>query len=163
MIMINWKKYKKSKEKLFEKQLKEKLTDQSFYYDMKQVFEPSIDAQKESTEEIIESQELTQKAITEGNQNLQNTLTTGFDILNTLVKSNMIDSNIVQTLSNIMNTKNKSQFSLNYNKLLNTFTINPKNPQPVKIEGYNMIFKNGNTYDMRDKNLAYFLSNSNMN
>ena len=38
----------------------------------------------------------------------------------------MIDSNIVQTLSNIMNTKNKSQFSLNYNKLLNTFTINPK-------------------------------------
>ena len=26
-----------------------------------------------------------------------------------------------------------------------------------------MIFKNGNTYDMRDKNLAYFLSNSNMN
>ena len=100
-------KYKKSKEKLFEKQLKEKLTDQSFYYDMKQVFEPSIDAQKESTKEIIKSQESTQKAITEGNQNLQNTLTSGFDILNTLVKSNMIDSNIVQTLSNIMNTKNK--------------------------------------------------------
>ena len=26
-----------------------------------------------------------------------------------------------------------------------------------------MIFQNGNTYDMRDRNLAYFLSNSNMN
>ena len=156
-------KYKKTKEKLFEKRLQEKLGNQSFYYDMKQVFEPCIDEQKESTKKIIKSQELTQKAITEGNENLQNTLTSGFDILNTLVKSNMIDSNIVQTLSNIMNTKNKSQFSLNYNKLLNTFTINPQNPQPVKIEGYNMIFKNGNTYDMRDRNLAYFLSNSNMN
>ena len=62
-----------------------------------------------------------------------------------------------------MNTKNKSQFSLNYDKLLNTFTINPKNPQPVKIEGYNIIFENGHIYDMRDENLAYFLSNPNMN
>ena len=156
-------KYKKSKQKLFEKQSKEKLGDQSFYYDMKQVFEPSIDPQKESAKDIIKSQELTQKAITEGNQNLQNTLTSGFDILNTLVKSNMIDSNIVQTLSNIMNTKNKSQFGLNYDKIQNTFTINPVNPQRVKIEGYNMMFKNGNVYDMRDKDLAHFLSNSNKN
>ena len=130
---------------------------------MKQVFEPSIDVRKESAKDIIKSQELTQKAITEGNQNLQNTLTSAFDILNTLVKPNMIDSNIVQTLSNIMNTKNKSQFSLSYNKLQNFFTINPVSPQSVKKEGYNMIFKNGNVYDMRDKDLAYFLSNSNMN
>ena len=42
-------KYKKTKEKLFEKQLKEKLTDQRIYYDMGKVFEPSIDAQEEST------------------------------------------------------------------------------------------------------------------
>ena len=35
-------KYKKTKEKLFEKRLQEKLGNQSFYYDMKQVFEPSI-------------------------------------------------------------------------------------------------------------------------
>ena len=55
-------KYKKSKEKLFEKQLKEKLGNQSFYYDMKQVFEPSIEAQKESTEEIIKSQEINSKS-----------------------------------------------------------------------------------------------------
>ena len=70
---------------------------------MKQVFEPSIEAQKESTKIInhIESQ----KAITEGNQN----------ILNALVKSNIIDSNILPTLSNIMNAKNKSQFKVNYN------------------------------------------------
>ena len=77
-------KYKKTKEKLFEKRLQEKLGNQSFYYDMKQVFEPNIDAQEVNTKKIIESQDLTQKAITEGNQN----------ILNNLVKSNMIDSSI---------------------------------------------------------------------
>ena len=130
-------KYKKKVKKNFLKNnLKEKLTDQSFYYDMKQVFEPSIDAQEESTKKIIKSQESTQKAITEGNENLQNTLK---HILNTLVKSNMIDSNIVRTLSNLMNNKNKSQFSLNYNTSDNSFTINPINPQKIKIEGYNMI------------------------
>ena len=35
---------------------------------MKQVFEPSIDEQEESTKKIIKSQESTQKAITEGNR-----------------------------------------------------------------------------------------------
>ena len=156
-------KYKKTKEKLFEKRLQEKLGNQSFYYDMKQVFEPSIEAQEVNTKKIIKSQELTQKAITEGNENLQNTLTTGLDILNNLVKSNMIDSNIVRTLSNLMNNKNKSQFSINYNTSDNSFTINPINPQKIKIEGYNMIFKNGNIYDLRNKDLAYFLSYTNMN
>ena len=76
----------------------------------------------------------------------------------------MIDSNIVRTLSNLMNNKNKSQFSLNYNWTSdNSFTINPINPQKIKIEGYNMIFKNGNIYDLRNKDLAYFLSYTNMN
>ena len=138
-------KYKKSKEKLFDKRLQEKLGNQRFYYDMKQVFEPSIDAQKESTEKIIESQELTQ------------------NILNTLVKSNIIDSNILPALSNIMNTKNKSQFSLKYDESLKTFKINPNKQIPVKIEGINMIFGNGNKYDMNNKDLSYFLSNPNMN
>ena len=56
-------KYKKSKEKLFEKQITRKTwTDQSFYYDMRQVFEPSIDEQKESTKKIIESQDLNSKS-----------------------------------------------------------------------------------------------------
>ena len=146
-------KYKKTKEKLFEKQLKEKLTDQSFYYDMKQVFEPSIDAQKDNTKKIIESQESTQKAITEGNQN----------ILNALVKSKTIDTNILPTLSNIMNITNKSQFKLNYDDTLKSFIINPNKQLPVKIEGNNMIFENGNKYDMNNKDLSYFLSNSNIN
>ena len=130
---------------------------------MGKVFEPSIDVQKENTKKIIESQDLTQKAITEANENLQNTLTSGLDILNSLVKSNMIDSNIVRTLSNLMNNKNKSQFSLNYNTSDNSFTINPINPQKIKIKGYNMEFKNGNIYDLRNKDLAYFLSYTNMN
>ena len=75
----------------------------------------------------------------------------------------MIDSNIVRTISNLMNNKNKSQFSLNYNMSDNSFTINPINPQKIKIEGYNMEFKNGNIYDLRNKDLAYFLSYTNMN
>ena len=53
MIIINWKNIKKTKEKLFEKRLQEKLGNQSFYYDMKQVFETSIEAQEESTKKII--------------------------------------------------------------------------------------------------------------
>ena len=138
-------KYKKTEEKLFEKILQEKFGNQSFYYDMEKVFEPSIKTPEESTKKIIKSQDLTQKAIIEGNENL-----------NHILKNNKIDSDIIQTLSNIMNTKNKSQFSLNYDKLLNTFTINPKNPQPFQIEGYDIIFENGHIYDMRDENLSIF-------
>ena len=106
--------YKKSKEKLFEKRLQEKLGNQSFYYDMKQVFEPNIDARKENTEKIIESQESTKN-----------------NILEALVKSNTIDSSILPTLSNIMNTKNKSQFSLKYDDKLKSFIINPNKQIPV--------------------------------
>ena len=74
----------------------------------------------------------------------------------------MIDSNILPTLSNIMNAKNKSQFKVNYNISDNTFKINPNIPQNVKIEGNNMIFENGNKYDMNNKDLTYFLSEPNM-
>ena len=63
-----------------------------------------------------------------------------------------------------MNAKNKSQFSLNYDVTLKTFIIDPdKRHCLYKIEGNNMVFENGNKYDMRDKDLSYFLSNPNMN
>ena len=62
-----------------------------------------------------------------------------------------------------MNANNKSQFSLNYDETLKTFKINPNKPQNVKIEGNNMIFENGNKYDMNNKDLSYFLSDTNIN
>ena len=49
------------------------------------------------------------------------------------------------------------------NHCQNSFTINPNKQIPVKIEGNNMIFENGNKYDMNNKDLSYFLSNPNMN
>ena len=154
-------KYKKTKEKLFENRLKEKLGNQSFYYDMKQVFEPSIEEQKESTKKIIKSQESTQKAITEGNQNLQNAITTGMDNLKYLVNSNIVDSNIVTTLSNMINNKNRSQFSLNQIKD-NKFQINPTNPQNVIIKGSHMIFDNGNEYDFDNTDVSYYATTPNL-
>ena len=56
--------------------------------------------------------------------------------------------------------KTNLNFSLTYNTSDNSFTINPINPQKIKIEGINMIFENGNKYDLRNKDLSYFLSDS---
>ena len=42
----------------------------------------------------------------------------------------------------------------------NFFTINPPNPQPVLIEGSIMIFENGNSYDLNDPDLQYFITNT---
>ena len=42
----------------------------------------------------------------------------------------------------------------------NFFTINPSNPQPVLIEGSIMTFENGNSYDLNDPDLQYFITNT---
>ena len=107
------KKYKESKERLSKKQLKEKVGEQNFSYDMGKVFEPSIKLQKEIT-----------KAVTEGNQTLQTTmgsiapltqrLTTGLEKFDSLLphlnNSNIAYSSIVISLSNLNNNKRSSQF-----------------------------------------------------
>ena len=75
-----------------------------------------------------------------------------------------MDSNIVKTVSNLPNDKNRSQFSLEPvthfgegNPSL--FTIYPHNPQQVIIKGSTMTFQNGNTYNLHDPDLQYFISN----
>ena len=42
----------------------------------------------------------------------------------------------------------------------NFVTINPHNPQQVIIKGSTITFQNGNTYDLEDPDLSYFLCNA---
>ena len=57
------------------------------------------------------------------------------------------------------NDKNKSQFSLEpIEGNPNLFILNPHNPQQVLIKGLTMIFQNGNTYNLNDPDLSYFIT-----
>ena len=63
----------------------------------------------------------------------------------------------------MLNDKNKSQFSLEPIHGLepmnpNLFIINPHNPQQVLIKGSTMTFDNGNTYNLNDPDLSYFIT-----
>ena len=87
-------------------------------------------------------------------------------LLTKLVSSNQIDSSIVKTVSNLLNDKNKSQFSLepitqvNPRSSANLFTINSSNPQPVLIKGSMMTFENGHSYDLNGTDLQAFITNT---
>ena len=68
-----------------------------------------------------------------------------------LVNSNQVDATIIRTVSNLLNGKNKSQFSLEpVEGSSNLFTINPTNPPQVLIKGSTMTFQNDNTYNLND-------------
>ena len=80
-----------------------------------------------------------------------------------LVNSNQVDSTIIKTVSNLLNDKNKSQFSLEPVTQFsegnpNLFTINPTNPQQVLIKGSTITFENGNTYNLNDPDLQNFMT-----
>ena len=84
-----------------------------------------------------------------------------------LVNSNQVDSTIIKTVSNLLNDKNKSQFSLEpvtqsaFGECNpNLFTINPINPQQVLIKGSTITFENGNTYNLNDPDLQCFITNA---
>ena len=102
-----------------------------------------------------------QKSIKEGRQEYDEITNRNNEILKNLVNSNKVDSNIIKTVSNLLNTK--SQFSLKliegYSKL---FIINPHNPQQVLIKGSTMIFQNGHSYDLNHPDLQYFISNTHL-
>ena len=42
----------------------------------------------------------------------------------------------------------------------NIFTINPVNPQLVQIKGSTMTFQNGDSYNLNDSDLKYFITNT---
>ena len=78
-----------------------------------------------------------------------------------LVNSNQVDSTIIKTVSNLLNDKNKSQFSLEpVEGDPNLFIINPTNPKQVLIKGSTITFENGNTYNLNDPDLSYFITNA---
>ena len=105
-----------------------------------------------------------QKSIKEGIQEYDE-ITNRNNQLTNLVNSNQVDSSIIKTVSNLLNDKNKSQFSLepimgNPRSSANLFTINPHNPQQVLIKGSTMTSENGHSYDLSDPNLQYFITNT---
>ena len=182
------KKLQETKSSVRKERLKEKLGKQDFHYDLEEVFEPVTTKQVESNEKQLQAidkqtQGVTQaienqtRAIEHNNNTLQNSIKEGIkqyneitnhnaelrnQLLTSLVNSNQVDSSIVKTVSNLLNDKNKSQFSLEpiTQDNPNSFTINPHNPQQVLIKGSTMTFENGNSYDLSNPDLQYFIFNT---
>ena len=142
----------------------------------KQLSENQIQAQhdfSQTTRQAIENQA---RAIKEGIQessntlhdNLENNLQYYDDITNrktqllaSLVNSNQVDYSIVKTVSNLLNDKNKDEFSLEpIDDNPNLFTINLINPQTVLIKSSTKTFQNEHSYDLNDPDLQYFITNT---
>ena len=172
----NLKKLQETKSLVHKERLKEKLGKQDFHYDLEEVFEPVTTKQVESNEKQLQAIENQTRAIEHNNNTLQNSIKEGIkqyneitnhnnQLLTSLVNSNQVDSSIVKTVSNLLNDKNKSQFSLEPiegypHSSTNLFTINPHNPQQVLIKGSTMTFENGNSYNLNDTDLQYFITNT---
>ena len=186
--MEKLKKLQESKSLIKAERLKQLLGKQDFHYDMEEVFEPvtvkqaeatknqkqlsekQIQALRDSSQTTVQAIENQTQAIRESNnalnKNLQKSIKEYDEITNrnnqlitNLVNSNQVDSSIVKTVSNLLNDKNKSQFSLEpIEGYPNLFTINPHNPQQVLIKGSTMTFENGNTYNLNDPDLSYFIT-----
>ena len=159
-----------TKSLLHKERLKEKLGKQDFHYDMKEVFEPVTENQKQNiskqqelsekqiqalrdstqtttqaiqdqTRAIRESSITMQKSIKEGIQEYDEITNCKIQLLTNLANPNQVDSSIVKTVSNLPNDKNKSQFSLEpVMGNPNFFTINPSNPQQVSIKNTTLTF-----------------------
>ena len=179
------KKLQETKSSSKAERLKEKLGKQDFHYDMEEVFEPVTEKQSKQQElsekqiqVLRDSTQTTTQAIQDQTRAIQessNTLNKKLhksvkeydkisnrnnQVLTNLVNSNTVDSSIVKTVSNLLNDNNKSQFSLEpVEGSSNLFTINPiTNPQQVLIKGSTMTFENGNTYNLNNPDLSYFIT-----
>ena len=168
------KKLQETKSSVKAERLKEKLGKQDFHYDMEEVFEPVTENQKQNQ---TKQQELSEKQIqaprdstqttTQAIENQTRAIEHSSDILNKNLQksiedanSNQVDSSIVKTVSNLLNTQ--SQFRLEpVEGNPNLFIINPfTNPQQVLIKGSTMTFQNGNTYYLNDPDLSNFITNT---
>ena len=186
------KKLQETKSSVRKERLKEKLGKQDFHYDLEEVLEPVTTKQVESNEKQLQAIDKQTQGVTQAIENqtraiehnnntlrvaMQNSIKEGIkqyneitnhnnQLLTSLVNSNQVDSSIVKTVSNLLNDKNKSQFSLEpitqsfAQDNPNLFTINPHNPQQVLIKGSTMTFENGNSYDLSNPDLQYFITNT---
>ena len=168
------KKLQETKSSSKAERLKEKLGKQDFHYDMEEVFEPVTETQKQNQ---TKQQELSEKQIqalrdstqttTQAIENQTRAIEHSSDILNKNLQksikdanSNQVDSSIVKTVSNLLNTQ--SQFRLEpVEGNPNLFIINPfTNPQQVLIKGSTMTIQNGYTYYLNDPDLSNFITNT---
>ena len=138
----------------------------------------AIDKQTQGVTQAIENQT---RAIEHNNNTLrvamQNSIKEGIkqynaftnhnnQLLTSLGNSNQVDSSIVKAVSNLLNDKNNSQFSLEpitqsfTQDNPNLFANYPHNPQTVLIKGSTMTFENGNLYDLSNPDLQYFITNT---
>ena len=103
-----------------------------------------------------------QNSIKEGIKQYNEITNHNNQLLTSLGNSNHVDSSIVKTVSNLFNDKNKSQFSLEpiTQDNPNLFTINSHNPQQVLIKGSTMTFESGNSYDLSNPDLQYFITDT---
>ena len=140
----------------------------------KQLSEKQIQALHDSSQTTVQVIENQTQVIRESSNTLNKNLQKSFkeydeitnrnnQLITNLVNSNQVDSSIVKTVSNLLNDENKSQFCLEpihglEPMNLNLFTINPHNPQQVLIKGSTMTFENGNTYNLNDPDLSYFIT-----
>ena len=186
------KKLQESKSLMKAERLKQLLGKQDFHYDMEEVFEAvtenqtkqqqqqsekQIQALRDSTQTTTHAIQAQTEAIKQSsnilNKNLQKSIEKGIQeydkisnrnnqLVTNLVNSNLVDSSIVKTISNLLNDKNKSQFSLEpVEGNPNLFIINPHNPQQVLIKGSTHTFlSNNNMYNLNDPDLSYFISNA---
>ena len=151
-----------------QKQLSEKQIQA--LHDSTRAASQTVQAIKNQTQAIRESSNALnknlQKSIKEGIQEYDEITNRNNQLLTSLVTSNQVDFSIVKTVSNLLNDKNKSQFSLEpitqsfAQGYPNLFTINPHNPQQVLIKGSTITFENGNSYNLNDPDLQYFITNT---
>ena len=184
-----------TKSLLHKERLKEKLGKQDFHYDMEEVFEPVTENQKQNiskqqefsekqiqalrnstqattqaiqdqTRAIREPSNTMQKSIKEGIQEYDEITNRNTQLLTIFGNSSQVDSSIVKTVSNLLNDRNKSQFSLepitgNPRSPAKLFTITPSNPQQVIIKNTTLTFLgSGNIYDLNDPDLQHFITNT---
>ena len=134
-------------------------------HDSSQTTKQAIENQTRASKEgIRENSDNLQKSNKQGKQYYDETTNRNNQLLASLCNSNQDDYSVVKTVSNLLNDKNKSQFSLESNTQgngnPNFFTINPSNPQHVIIKGSTMTFENGNSYNLNDPDLQYFITNT---
>ena len=169
-----FKKLQETKSSLKAERLKEKVGKQDFHYDMEEVFEPVTENQKQNqtkqqefSEKKIQALRDSTQTTTQAIENQTRAIEHSSDILNKnlqksikVANSNQVDSSIVKTVSNLLNTQ--SQFRLEpVEGNPNLFIINPfTNPQQVIIKGSTMTYQNGNTYYLNDPDLSIFITNT---
>ena len=110
---------------------------------------------QESTKTLNEN---IQKPVKEGIEKYNENTNRNNQLVTDLVHPNQVDFSIVKIVSNLLNTQSQRRLDpVECNP--NLFMINPNtNLQQVIIKGSTITFQNGNTYNLNDPELSYFIT-----